>query len=87
MDDPNRMKFQGEEFYLKSEEELRALFPGQEEAFENTCKIADRCNLEVVFNEYHLPSFPVPEGYTNEEYFRKLCMDGFKARYPNAPAE
>ena len=87
VDDPNRMKFQGEEFYLKSEEELRALFPGQEEAFENTCKIADHCNLEFVFNEYHLPSFPVPEGYTNEEYFRKLCMDGFRERYPNAPAE
>ena len=86
VDDPNRMKFQGEEFYLKSEEELRQLFPGHEEAFENTCRIADRCNLEFVFNEYHLPSFPVPEGYTNEEYFRKLCMDGFHERYPNAPA-
>ena len=85
VDDPNRMKFQGEEFYLKSEEELRKLFPGHEEAFENTCRIADRCNLEFVFNEYHLPSFPVPEGYTNEEYFRKLCMDGFHERYPNAP--
>ena len=85
VDDPNRMKFQGEEFYLKSEEELRALFPGQDEAFENTCRIADRCNLEFVFNEYHLPSFPVPEGYTNEEYFRKLCLDGFRERYPNAP--
>ena len=85
VDDPNRMKFQGEEFYLKSEEELRALFPGQDEAFENTCRIADRCNLEFVFNEYHLPSFPVPEGYTNEEYFRKLCMDGFRERYPEAP--
>ena len=86
VDDPNRMKFQGEEFYLKSEEELRELFPGQEEAFENTCRIADRCNLEFVFNEYHLPSFPVPEGYTNEAYFRKLCMDGFQERYPDAPA-
>ena len=85
VDDPNRMKFQGEEFYLKSEEELRSLFPGQEEAFENTCRIADRCNLEFVFNEYHLPSFPVPDGYTNEEYFRKLCMDGFRERYPNPP--
>ena len=83
VDDPNRMKFQGEEFYLKSEEELRSLFPGQEEAFENTCRIADRCNLEFVFNEYHLPSFPVPDGYTNEEYFRKLCTDGFRERYPN----
>ena len=85
VDDPNRMKFQGEEFYLKSEEELRKLFPGHEEAFENTCRIAERCNLEFVFNEYHLPSFPVPEGYTNEEYFRKLCMDGFHERYPDAP--
>ena len=87
VDDPNRMKFQGEEFYLKSEEELKELFPGQEEAFENTCRIAERCNLEFVFNEYHLPSFPVPEGYTNEEYFRKLCMDGFRERYPQANAE
>ena len=85
VDDPNRMKFQGEEFYLKSEEELRALFPGCDEAFENTVKIADRCNLEFVFNQYHLPSFPVPEGYTNEEYFRKLCNDGFRERYPQAP--
>ena len=87
VDDPNRMKFQGEEFYLKSEEELRELFPGQDEAFENTCRIADRCNLEFVFNEYHLPSFPVPEGYTNEEYFRKLCLDGFRERYPDAPSD
>ena len=85
VDDPNRMKFQTEEFYLKSEEELRTLFPNCDEAFENTQKIADRCNLEFVFNEYHLPSFPVPAGYTNDEYFRKLCMDGFAQRYPDAP--
>ena len=85
VDDPDRMKFEGSEFYLKSEEELRQLFPNCEEAFENTVKIADRCNLEFVFNEYHLPSFPVPEGYTNEEYFRKLCMDGFRERYKNPP--
>ena len=85
VDDPNRMKFQGEEFYLKSEEEMRQLFPNCEEAFENTVKIADRCNLEFIFNQYHLPSFPVPEGYTNEEYFRKLCNDCFRERYPDAP--
>ena len=83
VDDPNRMKFQTEEFYLKSEEELRQLFPNLDEAFENTARIAQRCNLEFVFNQYHLPSFPVPEGYTNEEYFRKLCMDGFRERYAN----
>lgn len=87
IDDPKRMKFQTEEFYLKSEEELRQLFPNCEEAFENTVKIADMCNLEFVFNEYHLPSFPVPDGFTNEAYFRKLCMDGFSERYVNPPEE
>ena len=85
VDDPDRMKFQTEEFYLKSEEELRQLFPNCDEAFENTGRIAERCNLDFVFNQYHLPSFPVPEGYTNEEYFRKLCMDGFRERYASPP--
>ena len=85
VDDENRMRFQGEEFYLKSEAELRQLFPNCDEAFENTAKIADRCNLEFVFNEYHLPTFPIPDGYTNEEYFRHLCMEGFRARYENPP--
>jgi len=86
MDDPNRMRFQTEEFYLKSEQELLEKFPNCPEAFENTVKIADMCNVEFVFNEYHLPSFPVPEGYTNESYFRKLCMDGFRERYDDPPA-
>ncbi len=85
VDTPGRMKFQTEEFYLKSEEELRQLFPNCDEALENTAKIAQRCNVEFEFNQYHLPSFPVPEGYTNEEYFRKLCMDGFRERYQNPP--
>ena len=85
VDEPNRMKFQTEEFYLKSEEELRQLFPNCDEAFENTVKIADMCNLDFVFNEYHLPSFPVPEGFTNEQYFRKLCYEGFEERYDNPP--
>ena len=88
LDDPNRkLEFKTDEFYLKSEVELKELFPNCPEAFENTAKIAERCNLEFVFNEYHLPSFPVPEGYSNEEYFRKLCMDGFRERYPDAPQE
>ena len=86
LDDPNRkMEFETEEFYLKGEDELRELFPNCDEAFENTAKIADMCDLDFVFNEYHLPSFPVPEGYTNEEYFRKLCYDGFRERYENPP--
>ena len=87
VDDTNRMKFETEEFYIKSEDELRELFPNCDQAFENTVKIADRCNLEFTFHEYHLPSFPVPEEYTNEEYFRKLCMDGFAERYANPPKE
>ena len=87
VDDQNRMKFQTEEFYVKSEEELKELFPGLEEAFENTAKIADRCNLEFTFHEYHLPAFPVPEGYTNEGYFRELCYNGFRERYPDPPKE
>ncbi|HAL87979.1 MAG TPA: DNA polymerase III subunit alpha, partial [Clostridiales bacterium] len=87
VDDQNRMKFQTEEFYVKSEEELRTLFPNLPEAFENTVKIADRCNLEFTFHEYHLPAFPVPEGYTNEGYFRQLCYNGFRERYPQEPEE
>ena len=85
VDDENRMKFQTEEFYLKSEAELRQLFPNCDEAFENTVKIADMCNLEFAFHEYHLPSFPVPQGYTNEQYFRKLCYEGFEQRYDDPP--
>ena len=85
IEDENRMRFETQEFYLKSEEELRQLFPECDEAFENTVKIAQRCNLDFVFHEYHLPSFPVPEGYTNEEYFRELCMKGFAERYDNPP--
>ncbi len=85
VDDPGRMRFQTEEFYLKTEEEMRSLFPGCDEAFQNTEKIAEMCNLDFTFHEYHLPSFPVPDGYTNEEYFRKLCEDGFRERYPDPP--
>ena len=87
VDDQNRMKFQTQEFYVKSEQELRSLFPGLDEAFENTVKIADRCNLEFTFHEYHLPAFPVPAGYTNEGYFRELCYNGFQERYPQEPKE
>ena len=85
VDDENRMRFETEEFYLKSEAELLALFPGHQEALDNTAKIAERCNVEFIFNQYHLPSFPVPDGFTSESYFRKLCYDGFAERYPKAP--
>ena len=87
VNDANRMRFETEEFYLKSEEELRVLFPNCDEAFENTVRIAEMCNVEFVFNQYHLPSVPVPEGYTNEKYFRKLCYEGFEERYADPPQE
>ncbi len=85
VDDESRLKLQTEEFYLKSEEELRQLFPNCPDAFENTAKIAEMCNVDFVFHEYHLPSFPIPEGYTNEQYFRKLCYEGFEERYTDPP--
>ena len=85
VDDENRMRFGSQEFYLKSEEQMRALFPDHPEACDNTQKIADMCNLEFTFHEYHLPSYPVPEGYTNESYFREMCEKGFKERYENPP--
>ena len=85
VDDPGRMKFETEEFYVKSEAEMRELFPNVPEAFENTVRIAERCNVDFVFNQYHLPAFQVPEGVTNEDYFRSLCMKGFRERYPDEP--
>ncbi|MEG1072287.1 MAG: DNA polymerase III subunit alpha [Oscillospiraceae bacterium] len=88
VDDPNRMKFDSTEIYIKSEEEMAALYPQYPEALENTMKIADMCNLDFEFGTYHLPKFQLPEGYTESwDYFTKLCGDGFAARYPDAPPE
>jgi len=79
--DTDRMKFETEEFYLKSESEMRALFPGQPEAADNTVKIADMCNLDFEFNNYHLPRFKVPDGQDAYEYLTMLCLKGFSKRY------
>ena len=87
VDDPNRMRFETNEFYLKSEEEMRLLFPNVPEAFENTVRIAQRCNVEFEFNHYHLPQFATPDGSDSLTYFRKMCADGFAERYPDAPQE
>jgi DNA polymerase-3 subunit alpha len=88
LDDPGRMKFESEEFYLKSEEEMAALFPNYPAAVENTAKIAQLCNVEFEFGKYHLPHFQLPEGYTDGwPYFEKLCLDGFARRYPNGSEE
>ncbi|RVU55088.1 DNA polymerase III subunit alpha [Anaerosphaera multitolerans] len=77
----NRMKFETEEFYLKSPEEMYDLFSNNEEALLNTQKIADRCNVDIEFNNLHLPHFEVPQGYTNESYLRKLVEEGLEERY------
>ena len=85
VDDPNRMRFGTDEFYLKSEEQMRALFPQAQEAIDNTAIIAERCNVEFEFGKYHLPLFHCPEGYDSWGYFSKLCREGFSLRYPNPP--
>ena len=83
LDDPGRMKFQTQEFYVKSEEEMASLFPQHPEAIENTAKIAELCSVEFEFGKYHLPNFKLPEGWTDADaYFEKLCLDGFAQRYP-----
>ena len=86
LDDPNRMRFETQEFYLKSEDEMRALFPALPEALENTQRIADRCKVEFEFNHYHLPAFTPPDGSDSLTYFRRMCDEGFRERYPGAPA-
>lgn len=83
VDDPTRMKFETEEFFIKSRDEMAALFPNHPKALENTVKIAERCQVEFEFGKYHLPEFDVPEGYTAREYLQKLCDDGFAVRYPD----
>lgn len=87
VDDPGRMKFETEEFFIKSEAEMAELFPQDSEALENTHKIAQRCQVEFEFGSYHLPDFFPPDGYTNDEYFEKLCWEGFEKRYPQGGEE
>ncbi|MCM1149621.1 MAG: DNA polymerase III subunit alpha [Butyricicoccus sp.] len=86
LDDEKRMRFQGQEFYLKSGEEMARLLPDRPDALENTVKIAEKCNFDFEFGHYHLPEFPLPEGETDSfEYLKKLCGKGFAKRYPNSP--
>jgi len=81
--DEDRMRYDGGQYYVKSEEEMRALFPYALEAIDNTAKIAERCNVEIRFHETKLPHYEVPEGYTPVSYLHKLCEDGFAKHYPN----
>ncbi|MBQ6989549.1 MAG: DNA polymerase III subunit alpha, partial [Clostridia bacterium] len=82
VDDPNRMKLEPAEFYIKSTEDMRSLFPNLPEAADNTEKIAERCQVEFEFGKYHLPVFPLPEGESDAfTYLRKLCLQGLERIY------
>lgn len=81
LSDTNRLKYETQEFYMKSEEEMLDIFGSVPEAVENSQKIADRCNFDFVFGERHLPKFDIPNGEDSFEYLRRLCLKGLSERY------
>ena len=83
LSDENRMRYEGGQYYLKSPEEMASLFPYAPEALENTCRIAERCNVEIEFGVQKLPKYDVPEGFTAYDYLERLCEEGLRRRYPN----
>ena len=85
--DEDRMRYDGGQYYLKSEDEMKQLFPYALEALENTEKIANRCYVEIEFGNYKLPQYDVPDGYTAWEYLNKLCNEGLVRRYGNPDKE
>ena len=87
LEDENRMRYEGGQYYLKSEEEMTALFPYAPEALENTQRIADRCHVEIEFGVTKLPKFDVPDGFTSWEYLNKLCREGLDKKYETVTPE
>ncbi len=88
VNDEDRMRFETNDFYIKSEEEMREFFKGIPEAVDNTVKIAEKCNVEIEFGVTKLPNYDVPEEFaTHADYFRKLCYDGIKRRYGENPSD
>lgn len=87
LSDENRMRYEGGQYYVKSEEQMKELFPYALQAVENTQKIADRCNVEIEFGVLKLPKYDVPEGYTSWEYLQKLCYEGLERRYSKEKQE
>lgn len=87
VNDEERMRYEGDQFYLKSAEEMYSLFPYAKDALENTNKIAQRCNVDFVFHDLKLPQFDVPDGKTANQYLREICAEGFQRLYPNADEE
>ena len=84
--DEDRMRYLGGQYYVKSEEEMRALFPYAQEAIDNTDKIAKRCHVEIEFGKTKLPKYEVPEGYDSFGYLKKLCYEGLEKRYKDVVA-
>ena len=82
VEEEDRMKFPGEEFYLKSPEEMEGLFGQVPEAIENTKKIASQCNVDIEFNKTHLPKYDVPNNEISTSFLKKLCIEGLKKKYP-----
>ena len=87
LDDEDRMRYEGGQYYVKSPEEMAQLFPYALEALENTYKISERCNVEIEFGVRKLPKYDVPDNMTSQEYLRKLCFEGLKRRYPKDVGE
>ncbi len=87
LSDENRMRYEGGQYYVKSEEEMRKLFPYAAQAIDNTAKIAERCHVEIEFGVTKLPHFEVPEGYDSWTYLNKLCHEGLVRRYPDKHEE
>ena len=87
VNDENRMRFTGEEFYLKSAAEMAETFHAYPEALENSRKIADACNVEFKFGELFLPAYSIPEGFDDNAYLEKLCREGLNRRYPEITSE
>ena len=87
LQDENRMRYEGGQYYVKSPEEMANLFPYALQALENTQKIADRCDVEIEFGVTKLPKYDVPDGMTSWEYLNKLCYEGLERRYENPPEE
>lgn len=85
--DKNRLRYEGGQFYVKSEDEMKELFPYAPEALENTQKIADRCKVEIEFHNLKLPAFNVPQGETPESYLAKLCYEGLEKKYDKVTDE
>ena len=80
VDEENRMKMEGDNFYLKSEEEMRQIFAAYPQAITNTLEVADKCDLQFVFGKLCLPHYDLPEGVTNTEYLKRLCEEGLERK-------